>query len=115
MKLIEMTKYVELDKTRLLEHIRLLTNRRLIRKGNFGGNEDIYFVTKRGLKVLKVISPIIKEAQKIQMRNFEAITSVLSGAKVNPEIKKEKKRKWKFSDFIKVEILKTEDKQKPIF
>jgi hypothetical protein len=37
-------------------------------------------VTERGLKVLKVVSPLIKEAHKLEMRNFEAISSVLSGA-----------------------------------
>ena len=45
------------------------------------------------------------------MKNFEAISGVLSGAKVTPEIKKEKKRKWKLSDFIKIEIVKTEEEK----
>ena len=111
MKLAQMTQYVELDKTRLIQHLRLLTDRRLIKKENVGENKILYFVTEKGLTVLKVISPIIKEAQKIQMKNFEAISGVLSGAKVTPEIKKEKKRKWKLSDFIKIEIVKTEEEK----
>lgn len=111
MKLTQMTKYVELDKARLIQHLRLLKNRRLIGKEDLGENNSVYVVTERGLTVLKVINPIIREAQRIQMRNFEAISSALSGATFTPVVIKEKrpKRKWKLSDFIKIEIVKTEE------
>jgi predicted transcriptional regulator len=110
LKLTQISDKVELDKSRLIEYLRLLKNRGLIEKQNLGENKIFYVVTERGLKVLKVISPIIREAHKIEMRNFEAISSVLSGA-VNSGIKKEKrpKRKWKLSDFIKIEIVKEEE------
>ena len=73
-------------------------------------DEKTYFVTERGLSVLKVVSPLIREAQRIKVRNFEAISSALSGAKFTSGIKKEKrpKRKWKLSDFIKIEMVKEE-------
>ena len=81
-----------------------------------------YFVTARGLLMLKVMGPLVSEAQRIQVRNFEVISSVLSEAKITPEeviekkskrkifdLIKEKTPKWKLSDFIKVEKEKTEE------
>ena len=52
-----------------------------------------------------MITPLIKEAQRIEVRNFEAISGALSA--VNSVIDKEKrpKRKWKLPDFIKIEIV----------
>ena len=71
---------VEVDIHHLMPHLRLLRNRALVEIQSFGGNATVYFVTDRGLKVLKIVSPIIKEAHKIQMRNFELISYALSGA-----------------------------------
>ena len=71
---------VEVDIHHLMPHLRLLKSRALIGKKTFDRNEVVYFVTERGLKVLKIVSPIIREAHKIQMRNFELISSALSGA-----------------------------------
>ena len=110
MKLTQMTQYVELDKTRLISHLSLLNDRGLVEIQNLGEDKNVYVVTESGLSVLKVIGPLVREAQRIQVRNFEAISRALSGA-VNSGIKKEKrpKRKWKLSDFIKIEIVKTEE------
>jgi len=109
MKLTQMTHKVELDKPRLISHLSFLYDRGLVGEQNLDEDEKAYFVTER-VSVLKVVSPLIREAQRIKVRNFEAISSVLSGA-VNSGIKKEKrpKRKWKLSDFIKIEIVKTEE------
>ena len=68
-----------MDESRLEPHLRLLWNRGLIEEERFD-NETHYVVTERGLTVLKVVSPLIREAHKLQIRNFEAITNVLSGA-----------------------------------
>ncbi len=108
-KLTQMTQYVELDKTRLIPYLSFLYDRGLVGEQNLDEDEKAYFVTERGLSVLKVVNPLIREAQRIKVRDFEAISSVLSGA-VNSGIKKEKrpKRKWKLSDFIKIEIVKEE-------
>lgn len=79
-KLSQISEMVDLDKSRLIPYLRLLRNRDLIEKQNLGENKIFYSVTERGLKVLKVINPIIKEAYKIQIRNLEAISSILSAA-----------------------------------
>jgi predicted transcriptional regulator len=70
MKLTQLTTKVELNKTRLRQHLRLLKNRNFIERQNLGKNEIFYVATERGLKVLKVIDPIIKEAHRIQALQF---------------------------------------------
>jgi predicted transcriptional regulator len=79
-KLGEISEMVDLDKVRLIPYLRLLRNRGLIEKQKLGENKIFYVLTERGLKVLKVIDPIIKEAYKIEIRNLEAISSILSAA-----------------------------------
>jgi predicted transcriptional regulator len=80
MKLTQLKDKFEMDESRLKPHLRLLWNRGLIEEENFGDNTIYYVVTERGLKVLKVISPLIREAQKIQTRDFEVISNTLSEA-----------------------------------
>jgi predicted transcriptional regulator len=80
MKLIQLSHKVELDTIRLIPHLRLLIDRGLLEQQNLGEKGIFYVVTERGLKVLKVVSPIIKEAHKIQMRDFEIISNTLSEA-----------------------------------
>lgn len=80
MKFIQLSHKVELDTLRLIPHLRLLIDRGLVEQQNWGENEIVYVITERGLKVLKVINPIIREAHKLQMRNFETISNTLSEA-----------------------------------
>jgi len=80
MTLTQLLDKFEMDECRLKPHLRLLWNRGLVEEENFGDNKIYYVVTERGLKVLNVISPIIREAHKIQMREFELISNTLSGA-----------------------------------
>jgi predicted transcriptional regulator len=80
MKFIHLSHKVELDTIRLIPHLRLLIDRGLVEQQNWGENEIVYVVTERGLKVLKVVNPLIKEAHKLQMRNFETISNTLSEA-----------------------------------
>lgn len=80
MNLTQLTHKVQMDKARLIPHLRLLHNRGLVEKQHLGEHKILYVVTDRGLKVLKVVSPIIREAHKIQIRNLEVISSTLSGA-----------------------------------
>jgi predicted transcriptional regulator len=80
MNLTQLTHNVQMDKTRLIPHLRLLHNRGLVKKQNCGENKIFYVVTERGLKVLKVVNPIIREAHKIEIRNLEVISNTLSGA-----------------------------------
>lgn len=67
----------EMDLKPLLEFLKIKGQ---IKKQKSSDNKTLYTITKRGSIVLKVINPIIKEAIKIQLRNFEEITTALSGA-----------------------------------
>ncbi len=80
MNLTQLTHKVEMDKARLIPHLKLLHNRGLVEKQHQGEHKIFYSITERGLKVLKVVNPIIREAHKIQIRNLEVISSTLSGA-----------------------------------
>jgi DNA-binding MarR family transcriptional regulator len=80
MMLTQLKDKFEMDEARLQPHLRLLWNRGLVEEEKFGDEEPYYVVTERGLKVLKVVSPLIREAHKLEIRNFEAISNVLSGA-----------------------------------
>jgi len=80
MKFIQLSHTVELDTIRLIPHLKLLIDRGLLEQQNCGKSEIVYLITEKGLKVLKVVSPIIREAHKIQMRDFEIISNTLSEA-----------------------------------
>ena len=122
MKLIQISHETELIQSILMANLSLLNDRGLVEIQNLGEDKNVYVVTERGLTVLKVIGPLVREAQRIQMRNFEAISSALSGATLTSgKIKekkprwnlsdfiKEKRPKWKLSDLIKIEIIETEE------
>jgi len=70
MKLTQLMTKVELNKTCLRQHLRLMKKRNLVERQNLGENKIFYVVTERGLEVLRVIGPIIKEARKIQALQF---------------------------------------------
>ena len=120
MKLEELGDLIELDKSSLLDRLGLLYESGLVGEQFLGEDKKAYFTTDRGLSVLKVIGPIVKEAKKLQVRNYEVVSNTLSRA-LNPEkIKKKPKRrfsefikerkpKWKFSRLIKIEVVDSED------
>jgi len=70
MKLTQLTTKVELSKTRLEKHMRLLKRRDLVERQRLGEGEIFYVATERGLKVLKIMGPIMEEARKIQVLQF---------------------------------------------
>jgi predicted transcriptional regulator len=70
MKLTQLMAKVELNKTLMRQHLTLLKKRNLVERQNLGENKIFYVVTERGLKVLKVIGPIIKEERKMQALQF---------------------------------------------
>lgn len=78
MNLTLLTKKVELDKPQLVSHLKLLKNRHLMGKEVLGENNILYFITDRGITILKVINPLVREAKRIQERNFELISNILS-------------------------------------
>jgi len=122
MKLTQIGHEVELDNLQLEGHLRFLYDRCLVGEQNIGEDEWGYFVTERGSLILKVMGPLVSEAQRIQARNFEVISNALSEANITPgevvekkskrkifDLIKRKTPKWRLSDFIKVEIEKIEE------
>jgi DNA-binding transcriptional regulator GbsR (MarR family) len=95
LNLNQLTHKLELDKANLSSITAFLYNHCLVGIQNLDEGEKAYFVTERGASVLKVLAPLVREAQRIQMRNFEAISTALSA--INPDVIKEEKT-VKFSD-----------------
>lgn len=116
----ELSDVVELDRSNLGNRLALLYESGLVGEQFLGEGKKAYFITERGLSVLKIMGPMIKEAHRLQVRNFEVVSNSLSGA-LNPEkIKKKPKRKfsefikerrpkWKLSNLIKIEVVDSED------
>ena len=48
----------------LKQHLSFLIQQNLVEKQNLGKDETFYTITERGLKMLYIVSPIIKEARK---------------------------------------------------
>ena len=92
---------VDLDNFNLAEYLRFLYDRGLVGEQNLDEPEKVYFVTDRALSLLKVMGPLVRNAQRIQEYNFEAISNVLNESTFTPESKKEEKSKWKVVEFIK--------------
>ena len=80
---------VELDKPALVNVLNFLYEHCLVGEQNLDEAQKAYFVTERGMSVLKVVAPLIKEAQKIQMQNFEITSNILST--INSGTKKQKR------------------------
>ena len=70
LKLTQLTHKVKLEKISLAAHLGFLYDRGLVGEGNLDEDERSYFVTERGLSVLKVVGPLIREAQRIEILNF---------------------------------------------
>lgn len=107
LRLSQLIDKVELDRANLKLVMDFLYDRCVVGIQDLDEREGAYFVTERGVSVLRVVGPLVKEAQRIQKRNFEAISNALSVV-TKPGVgeKKKPKRKWKLSDFIKIEIVK---------
>lgn len=54
-----------LSQSVLKQYLDFLIQQNLVEKQNLGENKKFYTITERGLKVLKVVIPIIDEARKI--------------------------------------------------
>jgi predicted transcriptional regulator len=75
LKFRQINRKVEIDKSHLREYLVFLVDRSLIQKRKTG-----YVVTERGHSVLKVLSKLVKEAARIEVQNYEAISSTLEKA-----------------------------------
>ena len=99
MKFRQISRKVNYDRSRLRENLDFLVDRGLVEKQKTG-----YVVTKRGHSVLSVLGPLVKEAKRVELQNFEAIKNKLDKAAQSYK----KKRGWNLFDFIKIEIVKEE-------
>lgn len=99
---------IELSKSILMEHLNFLYERGLV--GEKLDEEKAYFVTERGLSLIKVMGPMVREAQKLEIRNLERISSAIAGTKFKVKKVEEKKPRWKrLQDFIKIDIIKSDE------
>lgn len=77
-ELSQLTDKVELDKPALMEVLNFLYEHCLVGEQNLDKSEKAYFVTERGVSVLKVVAPLIRKAQKIQIQSFEITSNAFS-------------------------------------
>jgi predicted transcriptional regulator len=80
MRVTQLKRKFSMDEAHLLPILRLLWNRGLVEEEQIGTKEARYTVTERGQKMLKVMGPILKEAHKAQLRDYETLSTALSGA-----------------------------------
>jgi predicted transcriptional regulator len=73
---------VELDITNLNSVIGFLHDRGLVGECNLGAGKA-YFMTESGRSVLKVVSSLVKEAHRIKVHDFEAISAALSSVDIS--------------------------------
>jgi len=93
-----------------MEYLGFLCDRGLVGEQSLGDEERVYFVTDKGLSVIKVMGPMVREAQRLEVRNLERISSALATTKFKVRKIEEKKPRWKrLQDFIKNEIIQTEE------
>jgi predicted transcriptional regulator len=74
---------VELDRANLKSVMDFLYDHCVVGIQDLDEGQGAYFVTERGLSVLRVVGPLVKEAQRIQTRNYEAISDALSAVNLN--------------------------------
>jgi predicted transcriptional regulator len=65
MELTQLMNKADLSQSVLEQHLDFLIPQNLVEEQNLGKDETFYVVTERGLRVLKVVVPIIEEALKI--------------------------------------------------
>ena len=66
-----------MDEIELKHHLKLLMNSNLVEIEDFGKKRIFYTIKESGLKVLGILSHLIKDAQTLQLHEFEAITTAL--------------------------------------
>lgn len=67
----------EFESPVLKEYLIFLVDRGLIEKQSKEKNKKGYVLSARGYSVLRVLAPLVKEAYRIELQNFEAISSSL--------------------------------------
>lgn len=108
LKLKQISNKIELNKSILIEHLGFLYERGLI--GENLGEEKTYFITERGLSLINVMGPMVREAQRLEIRNLERISSAIAGTKFKVKKVEEKKPRWKrLQKFIKIDLTKSDE------
>jgi predicted transcriptional regulator len=65
MELPQLTLKTDLSQNVLKQHLAFLIPQNLVEEQNLDKDKPFYVITERGLRVLKIIVPIIEEARKI--------------------------------------------------
>jgi len=65
MELTQLMNKTDISQSVLEQHLNFLIPQNLVEKQNLGKDKIFYAITERGLRVLKVVAPIIEEARKI--------------------------------------------------
>lgn len=65
MELPKLTLITDLSQKVLKQHLDFLIPQNLVEEQNLGKDKPFYVITERGLRVLKIIVPIIEEARRI--------------------------------------------------
>ena len=65
MELTQLMNKTDISQSVLEQHLNFLIPQNLVEKQNLGKDKIFYAITERGLRVLKVVVPIIEEARKI--------------------------------------------------
>ena len=65
MELTQLMNKIDLSQSVLKQHLDFLILQNLVEEQNLDKDETFYVITERGLRVLKVVVPIIEEARKI--------------------------------------------------
>ena len=65
MELTQLMNKTDISQSVLEQHLNFLIPQNLVEKQNLGKDKIFYAIKERGLRVLKVVAPIIEEARKI--------------------------------------------------
>lgn len=65
MELPQLALKTDLSQNVLKQHLDFLIPQNLVEEQNLGKDKPFYVITERGLRVLKIIVPIIEEARRI--------------------------------------------------
>jgi DNA-binding HxlR family transcriptional regulator len=87
LKLMWIRRKVRMENSVFLEHLRFLVDRGLVEKRSMVEHKVVYTVTERGLSVLKVLGPLVREAHRIEEQKFEAISDTFKEAELVTEKK----------------------------
>ncbi|MEJ2242095.1 MAG: hypothetical protein P8Y18_08135 [Candidatus Bathyarchaeota archaeon] len=62
------------------------------------------------MSLIKVMGPMVREAQRLEIQNLERISSAIAGTKFKVKKVEEKKPRWKrLQDFIKIDLIKSDE------